>query len=67
MRLIDADALLEAMRLIDADALLERLVQCAKNRKEKLDWYSWMPKDDWFCANGERRSDDRPNQQTGGV
>ena len=55
------------MRLIDADALLERLVQCAKNRKEKLDWYSWMPKDDWFCANGERRSDDRPNQQTGGV
>lgn len=17
-------------------------------------WYSWMPKDDWFCANGER-------------
>ena len=20
-------------------------------------WYSWMPKDDWFCANGERRDD----------
>ena len=20
-------------------------------------WYSWMPKDDWFCANGERRED----------
>ncbi len=19
------------------------------------DWYSWMPDDDWFCANGERR------------
>lgn len=18
------------------------------------DWYSWMPKDDWFCANGEK-------------
>ena len=18
------------------------------------DWYSWMPDDDWFCANGER-------------
>lgn len=18
-------------------------------------WYSWMPDDDWFCANGERR------------
>lgn len=18
-------------------------------------WYSWMPEDDWFCANGERR------------
>lgn len=18
-------------------------------------WYSWMPKDDWFCANGERK------------
>ena len=17
-------------------------------------WYSWMPRDDWFCANGER-------------
>lgn len=21
-------------------------------------WYSWMPGDDWFCANGERREDD---------
>lgn len=21
-------------------------------------WYSWMPDDDWFCANGERREDD---------
>lgn len=21
------------------------------------DWYSWMPDDDWFCANGERRED----------
>lgn len=20
-------------------------------------WYSWMPKDDWFCANGERSED----------
>ena len=20
-------------------------------------WYSWMPYDDWFCANGERRED----------
>ena len=20
-------------------------------------WYSWMPKDDWFCADGERRAD----------
>ena len=20
-------------------------------------WYSWMPDDDWFCANGERRKD----------
>ena len=19
-------------------------------------WYSWMPDDEWFCANGERRS-----------
>ena len=18
-------------------------------------WYSWMPKDDWFCADGERK------------
>lgn len=18
-------------------------------------WYSWMPKDDWFCAGGERK------------
>lgn len=18
-------------------------------------WYSWMPKDEWFCADGERR------------
>ena len=18
------------------------------------DWYSWMPDDDWYCANGER-------------
>lgn len=18
-------------------------------------WYSWMPKDDWFCAEGERK------------
>ena len=18
-------------------------------------WYSWMPDDDWFCANGERK------------
>ena len=21
-------------------------------------WYSWMPDDDWYCANGERREDD---------
>lgn len=21
-------------------------------------WYSWMPYDDWFCANGERRKDE---------
>ena len=21
-------------------------------------YYSWMPKDDWFCANGKRRDDD---------
>ena len=20
-------------------------------------WYSWMPRDDWFCANGERREE----------
>ena len=20
-------------------------------------WYSWMPGDDWFCANGERKTD----------
>ena len=20
-------------------------------------WYSWMPKDDWFCADGERGED----------
>ena len=20
-------------------------------------WYSWNPDDDWFCANGERKSD----------
>lgn len=20
-------------------------------------WYSWMPKDDWFCANGERKEE----------
>lgn len=19
------------------------------------EWYSWMPEDDWFCADGERR------------
>ena len=21
-------------------------------------WYSWMPSDDWFCPNGERKTDD---------
>lgn len=21
-------------------------------------WYSWMPKDDWYCANGERKIDE---------
>lgn len=21
-------------------------------------WYSWYPGDDWFCADGERRTDD---------
>lgn len=21
-------------------------------------WYSWMPDDDWFCANGERKDGD---------
>lgn len=21
-------------------------------------WYSWMPDDDWFCANGERRKNE---------
>lgn len=21
-------------------------------------YYSWMPKDDWFCGNGERKKDD---------
>lgn len=20
-------------------------------------WYNWIPKDDWFCANGERKDD----------
>ena len=20
-------------------------------------WYSWMPADDWFCANGERKDE----------
>lgn len=20
-------------------------------------WYSWMPEDDWFCANGERKKE----------
>ena len=20
-------------------------------------WYSWMPEDDWFCANGERKEE----------
>lgn len=20
------------------------------------EWYSWYPEDDWFCANGERRT-----------
>ena len=22
------------------------------------EYYSWYPEDDWFCANGERRTDD---------
>lgn len=22
-------------------------------------WYSWMPDDEWFCANGERRTDEQ--------
>lgn len=22
-------------------------------------WYSWMPDDDWFCPNGERREDEQ--------
>lgn len=21
-------------------------------------WYSWMPGDNWYCANGERRTDE---------
>ena len=21
-------------------------------------WYSWMPNDEWFCANGARRTDE---------
>jgi hypothetical protein len=21
-------------------------------------WYNWRPDDDWFCANGERRTDE---------
>lgn len=21
-------------------------------------WYSWMPEDDWFCANGKRKKDE---------
>ena len=20
-------------------------------------WYNWMPKDDWFCGNGERKEE----------
>ena len=20
-------------------------------------WYNWMPRDDWFCGNGERRTE----------
>ena len=27
--------------------------QCGDN------WYSWMPDDEWFCANGERRADEQ--------
>lgn len=26
--------------------------QCSSDR-----WYSWYPEDDWFCAEGERKSD----------
>ena len=22
------------------------------------DWYSWMPDDDWFCGNGERKDNE---------
>ena len=22
-------------------------------------WYSWMPDDEWFCANGERKTDEQ--------
>lgn len=22
------------------------------------EWYSWYPENDWFCANGDRRTDD---------
>lgn len=27
--------------------------QCGDN------WYSWMPDGEWFCANGERRTDEQ--------
>ena len=28
-------------------------------------FYSWMPDDDWFCANGERRDDDATDRRRG--
>lgn len=29
-------------------------------------WYSWMPDDDWYCANGERREDGRSDKPGNG-
>lgn len=44
---------------LDKDGFIEPENSICPCINEDDKYYSWMPEDDWFCADGERREDGR--------
>ena len=44
---------------LDKDGFIEPENSICPCINEDDPYYSWMPEDDWFCADGERREDGR--------